>query len=139
MIPEVVEFHDPKFAIKIYEKQEELLKLGLKVELESGESIKVTEIPLFLGEFDIKSVVLDLADYLIEFDENFALSHLIEHVTETYACHHSIRAGRKMNLHEMNALMRKMEKTPFSGQCNHGRPTYLKLEKKDIEKLFGRR
>jgi DNA mismatch repair protein MutL len=139
LIPEIVEFHDSKFALKIYDKKEELLKLGLSIELNSDKIVKVIETPILLGKFDIKAIILDIADYLMEFDENFAMSHLIEHVTETYACHRSIRAGRKMNLHEMNALIRKMEETPFSGQCNHGRPTYLKLGKKDIEKLFGRR
>jgi DNA mismatch repair protein MutL len=139
LIPEVVEFHDSKFALKIYDKKAELLRLGLTIELDFDNVIKVIETPILLGKFDIKAIILDIADYLIEFDENFAMSNLIEHVTETYACHHSIRAGRKMNLHEMNALIRKMEETPFSGQCNHGRPTYLKLGKKDIEKLFGRR
>jgi DNA mismatch repair protein MutL len=137
LIPEVIEFKEAKFAHKIYEKRDELLNLGLLVELDA-KSIIVREVPALLGEFDIRALILDLGDYLIEYDENFALSHLIEHVTETYACHHSIRAGRKMNLTEMNDLIRKMEATPFSGQCNHGRPTYLKLGRRDIEKLFGR-
>ena len=81
----------------------------------------------------------DLADHLLECGENVALTELIEHVTETYACHYSIRAGRKLSADEMNALLRQMENTPFSGQCNHGRPTYIELKLKDIERLFGRK
>ncbi len=71
--------------------------------------------------------------------ENIALDEIIEHITETYACHYAIRAGRKLNIAEMNELLRQMENTPFSGQCNHGRQTYVELKLKDIEKLFGRK
>ena len=84
-------------------------------------------------------LIQDLADNLSDLGENISLLQLIKHVTETYACHHSIRAGRKLSADEMNALLREMESTPFSGQCNHGRPTYIELKLKDIEKLFGRK
>lgn len=86
----------------------------------------------------IEQLIQDLADNLSELGENISLIQLIEHVTETYACHYSIRAGRKLSADEMNALLRQMEDTPFYCQCNHGRPTYIELKLKDIERLFGR-
>ena len=138
LIPEIVEFHNEELRNKLIEHSEKLEELGLKLVGVSNKVIKVEETPSLLGEFNITRIIKDIADYLLEFDENIALSNLIEHVTETYACNHSIRAGRKMNIAEMNQLIHEMEATPFSGQCNHGRPTYVKIDKKDIEKLFGR-
>lgn len=122
----------------LYEHREKLSKLGLTLEKFGEKSIIVTEIPNILGDVNVQKLIQDLADHLSDFGENIALTELIEHVTETYACHYSIRAGRKLSADEMNALLRQMENTPFSGQCNHGRPTYIELKLKDIERLFGR-
>ena len=95
--------------------------------------------PSLVGDVNPSQIISDLADHFAEFEENIALTELIEHVTETYACHYAIRAGRQLKGDEMNELLRQMENTPFSGQCNHGRQTYVELKLKDIEKLFGRK
>ncbi|MEY4463679.1 MAG: mismatch repair protein MutL [Pseudomonadota bacterium] len=138
LIPEIVELPNEKRADCLYEHREKLSKLGLTLEKFGEKSIIVTEIPNILGDVNVQKLIQDLADHLSDFGENIALTELIEHVTETYACHYSIRAGRKLSADEMNALLRQMENTPFSGQCNHGRPTYIELKLKDIERLFGR-
>ncbi|ABV79839.1 DNA mismatch repair protein [Rickettsia bellii OSU 85-389] len=139
LIPEIVELPDEKRADILYENKDKLSKLGLSLEKFGEKSIIVTEIPNILGDINVQKLIQDLADHLAECGENIALTELIEHVTETYACHYSIRAGRKLSADEMNALLRQMENTPFSGQCNHGRPTYIELKLKDIERLFGRK
>jgi DNA mismatch repair protein MutL len=92
-----------------------------------------------LGNGDIKGLVTDLADELAAYDEALGLKERIDHVAATMACHGSVRAGRLLSVPEMNALLREMEVTPHSGQCNHGRPTWVKLGHNDIEKLFGRK
>jgi DNA mismatch repair protein MutL len=99
----------------------------------------VREVPALLGEVDVQGLIRDLADELAELGEALALRERLEHVCGTLACHGSVRAGRRLNAEEMNALLRQMEATPHSGQCNHGRPTYVELKLADIEKLFGRR
>ena len=99
----------------------------------------VRETPAILGEVDAKKLVSDLAEELAEIGTSLSFDQQIEHVIATMSCHGSVRAGRALNGHEMNALLREMEVTPRSGQCNHGRPTYVSLSLKDIEKLFGRR
>lgn len=139
LIPEIVELPDDKRADILYENKDKLSKLGLSLEKFGEKSIIVTEIPNILGDINVQKLIQDLADHLAECGENIALTELIEHVTETYACHYSIRAGQKLSADEMNALLRQMENTPFSGQCNHGRPTYIELKLKDIERLFGRK
>lgn len=139
LIPEIVELPDEKRADILYENKDKLSKLGLSLEKFGEKSIIVTEIPNILGDINVQKLIQDLADHLAECGEDIALTELIEHVTETYACHYSIRAGRKLSADEMNALLRQMENTPFSGQCNHGRPTYIELKLKDIERLFGRK
>ena len=88
---------------------------------------------------DVQGLVRDLVDEIIEYGEALSLRDKFEHVCGTMACHGSVRAGRKLSIHEMNALLRQMEATPYSGQCNHGRPTYVELKLADIERLFGRR
>lgn len=138
LIPEIVELPNERKADCLYEHREKLSKLGLTLEKFGEKSIIVTKIPNILGDVNVQKLIQDLADHLSDFGENIALTELIEHVTETYACHYSIRAGRKLSADEMNALLRQMENTPFSGQCNHGRPTYIELKLKDIERLFGR-
>ncbi|MGX6959991.1 MAG: DNA mismatch repair endonuclease MutL [Rickettsia endosymbiont of Pentastiridius leporinus] len=139
LIPEIVELPSEKRSDILYENKEELSKLGLTLEKFGEKSIIVSEVPNILGDINVQSLVQDLADHLSDCGENIALTELIEYVTETYACHYSIRAGRKLSADEMNALLRQMENTPFSGQCNHGRPTYIELKLKDIERLFGRK
>ena len=139
LIPEIVELPDEKRADILYENKDKLSKLGLSLEKFGEKSIIVTEIPNILGDINVQKLIQDLADHLAECGEDIALTELIEHVTETYVCHYSIRAGRKLSGEEMNALLRQMEETPFSGQCNHGRPTYIELKLKDIERLFGRK
>jgi DNA mismatch repair protein MutL len=95
--------------------------------------------PAMLGSGDVKGLVTDLADELGAYDEALSLKERVEHVASTMACHGSVRAGRVLSVAEMNALLREMEVTPRSGQCNHGRPTWVKLALDDVEKLFGRK
>ena len=95
--------------------------------------------PAMLGSGDVKGLIEDLADELTAYDEALSLKERLDHVAATMACHGSVRAGRILSVAEMNALLREMEVTPHSGQCNHGRPTYVELKLSDIEKLFGRR
>ncbi|MEQ9115528.1 MAG: DNA mismatch repair endonuclease MutL [Rickettsiales bacterium] len=137
LIPEIIEIDEYNLD-KILAIKEDLLKLGLNVEKLTDTSIVIHEIPHILGNCNTKKLVQDIVDDLIEFDRNVTFKELLNHVLGTYACHHSIRSGRKMNTTEMNSLLREMEATPHSGQCNHGRPTYIELKLKDIEKLFGR-
>ena len=99
----------------------------------------VREVPALLGDVAVQALVRDLADALAEYDSVLPLKAKLEEVCGTMACHGSVRAGRRLTLDEMNALLRQMEATPHSGQCNHGRPTYVELKLADIEKLFGRR
>ncbi len=139
LIPEIVEFSDAAKAEIIFDNKKSLSNLGLSVEKFGENSIIVSEMPSLLGDVNIDQLINDLADHLIEMEENIALTEIIEHVTETYACYYAIRAGRSLNISEMNELLRQMEETEFSAQCNHGRPTYVKMNLKDIEKLFGRR
>ena len=92
-----------------------------------------------LGDLDVKAMLRDLADEIAETGNALALKEKLEEVAGTLACHMSVRAGRRLSAEEMNQLLREMEATPHSGQCNHGRPTYVELKLSDIEKLFGRR
>jgi len=102
-------------------------------------TVVVREVPALLGTTDVHGLLRDLADELAEFDTALSLKERLEHVCGTMACHGSVRAGRHLNQAEMDALLRQMEATPHSGQCNHGRPTYVELKLADIERLFGRR
>jgi DNA mismatch repair protein MutL len=139
LIPEIVELSTSHKAEIIDDNKDALFKLGLSVEKFGESSIIVSEVPSLLGEINAIKLINDLADHLLDLGENVALSEIIEHVTETYACHYAIRAGRSLTISEMNELLRQMEATDFSAQCNHGRPTYVKMKLKDVEKLFGRR
>ena len=139
LIPEIVELSDESKAEILNENKATLAKLGLTIEKFGEKSIIVSEIPSLVGDINVTNLISDLADHFTSLGENIALTELIEHITETYACHYAIRAGRKLNANEMNELLRQMEDTPFSGQCNHGRQTYVELKLKDIEKLFGRK
>lgn len=138
LIPEVVEIEEAA-ADRLLARAAELADLGLAVEGFGPGTIVVREVPALLGDADVQGLIRDLADDLTEWDEALALKDRLADVCATMACHGSVRAGRRLNGDEMNALLRQMEATPHSGQCNHGRPTYVELKLKDIEKLFGRR
>lgn len=138
LIPEIVHLSDEKKADVLEQFQDKIAKLGLTYTKFDDKSVIVNEVPHLIKEANLNKLINDMADHLADFGENVALDEVIESVTETYACHHSIRSGRVLNTNEMNALLRQMEEVPFSGQCNHGRPTYVELKLSDIERLFGR-
>lgn len=138
LIPEVVEM-DAASAERVVGRAAELAELGLVVEGFGGHAVVVREMPALLGKADVKAMLRDLADELAEFGASNGLKDRLEEVCATMACHGSVRSGRALTLDEMNALLRQMEQTPNSGQCNHGRPTYVELKKTDLEKLFDRR
>jgi len=142
LIPEVVEL-DGEAAASLLAASDELERLGLVVEAFGPQAIVVREVPALLGTCDVKGLLADLANTLLEAEEEEEgrrlLAARLDQVLSTMACHGSVRAGRRLSPDEMNALLRDMEKTPFSGQCNHGRPTYVELKLTDIEKLFSRR
>ena len=138
LIPEVVDL-DPSEVARVMDRAHELAELGLVVEEFGPGAVVVRETPALLGKLDIKALVRDLADEIAETGNALTLKERLEEVSGTLACHMSVRAGRRLNADEMNALLREMEATPHSGQCNHGRPTYVELKLSDIEKLFGRR
>jgi DNA mismatch repair protein MutL len=138
LLPEIVEL-DPAAAERLAQRAVELAELGLVVEPFGPGAVAVRAVPALLGGADAGALVRDLADELAELGDAFALKEKLEEVCGTMACHGSIRAGRRLSLDEMNALLRQMEATPHSGQCNHGRPTYVELKLADIERLFGRR
>ncbi|MFN3465116.1 MAG: DNA mismatch repair endonuclease MutL [Terricaulis sp.] len=138
LIPEVVEL-DPSEAEAIAARAEELAQLGLVIEPFGPGAILVRETPALLGHVDAAGMLKDLADDIAELGEAHALKERLEEVCSSMACRGSVRAGRRLTADEMNSLLRQMEATPFSGQCNHGRPTYVELKLADIEKLFGRR
>ncbi|MEW6598623.1 MAG: DNA mismatch repair endonuclease MutL [Pseudomonadota bacterium] len=138
LLPEVVEL-DPAEAERLLARAEELSELGLVVEPFGAGAVLVRETPALLGETDIAGLVRDIADDLAENGAALALKERMAEVCATMACHGSVRAGRRLNAVEMNALLRQMEATPHSGQCNHGRPTYVELKLADVERLFGRR
>ena len=138
LLPEVVEL-DPAEAERVASRAEELLALGLMVEPFGPGAVLVRETPALLGETDVQGLIRDIADDLAENGQALALSERLAEVAGTMACHGSVRAGRRLAAAEMNALLRQMEATPHSGQCNHGRPTYVELKLADVERLFGRR
>jgi len=138
LIPEVVEL-DETAAHRLLSHQDALTRLGLVIEAFGAGAVIVREVPALLGDGDIKGLVRDMAEELAEWGEAMALEERLGEICGTMACHGSVRAGRKLNAAEMNALLRQMEATPHSGQCNHGRPTYVELKLSDIERLFGRR
>jgi DNA mismatch repair protein MutL len=138
LIPEVVEL-DPAEVDRVVSRAAELAELGLVIEPFGPDAVMVRETPAMLGKIDIKGLVRDLADDIAETGNALSLKERLEEVSGTLACHTSVRAGRRLNAEEMNALLREMEATPHSGQCNHGRPTYVELKLSDIERLFGRR
>ncbi|MFM9889255.1 MAG: DNA mismatch repair endonuclease MutL [Rickettsiales bacterium] len=138
LLPEVVELNEAE-AHRLLSRAEEWAKLGLLLEPFGERTVLVREVPSMFGDGDIAGLVRDLAEEVSLYAEGLALADKLEAILSRMACHGSVRAGRVLNLNEMNALLRQMEATPFSGQCNHGRPTYVSLAKADVEKLFGRR
>ena len=138
LIPEVVEMEEAAVE-RLCARVAEFGELGLVIEKFGPGAVVVREVPALLGQSDVTGLLRDLADDLEEFGAGLALKERLEDVCSTMACHGSVRAGRRLTPDEMNALLREMEMTPHSGQCNHGRPTYVELNLADIEKLFGRR
>jgi DNA mismatch repair protein MutL len=138
LLPEVVEVGEDG-ARRLTQRAAELADMGLVIEPFGLGAVVVREMPALLGEADIQGLVRDLADELAEMGDHLSLKEKVEEVCGTLACHTSVRAGRRLTVEEMNALLRQMEATPHSGQCNHGRPTYVELKLADIERLFGRR
>lgn len=138
LIPEIVELTEDEVT-RVVDRALELKELGLEIEPFGAGAICVRATPALFGEMDAKALVKDLADDFSEYDAGLALSEKFEEVMGNMACRGSVRAGRRLNGEEMNALLRQMEATPYSGQCNHGRPTYVELKLSDIETLFGRR
>ncbi len=138
LIPEIVEL-EKAAAERLLARAEELKELGLVIEPFGENALVIREVPALLGQSDAKGLLRDLADEIAEFGDGLSLKERLEDICGTLACHGSVRAGRSLNLTEMDALLRQMEATPHSGQCNHGRPTYVELKLADIERLFGRR
>ncbi|KQN93094.1 DNA mismatch repair protein MutL [Sphingomonas sp. Leaf231] len=138
LIPEVVELDEPA-CDRLEARAAELAEFGLELERFGTRAVLVRATPALLGSGDPKGLVTDLADELGAYDEALSLRERLDAIAGTMACHGSVRAGRVLSPAEMNALLREMEATPHSGQCNHGRPTWVKLAHGDIEKLFGRR
>jgi DNA mismatch repair protein MutL len=138
LLPEVVELDEPG-CDRLESRIGELAGFGLELERFGPAAMLVRATPALLGGGDVHGLVRDLADELAAFDQALSLKERLDHVAATMACHGSVRAGRALSVVEMNALLREMEATPHSGQCNHGRPTWVKLAKSDLEKLFGRK
>jgi DNA mismatch repair protein MutL len=138
LLPIVVELEEPA-CDRLEARADELSAFGLDVERFGPGAMLVRATPAVLGDGDAKGLLEDLADDLAAYDDALSLKERIDHVAATMACHGSVRAGRVLSVTEMNALLREMEVTPHSGQCNHGRPTWVKLALGDVEKLFGRK
>ncbi len=138
LIPEIVEL-DEADAARLAARSDDLARFGLVLETFGPGAVAVRETPSMLGEVNVRGLIADLAEHMAEWDDSLPLERRLMHVSSTMACHGSVRAGRRLKPEEMNALLREMEFVPNSGQCNHGRPTYVELKLTDIERLFGRR
>jgi DNA mismatch repair protein MutL len=138
LIPDVVDLPEEDVG-RLIERADELAELGLVVEGFGPGAVAIREIPALLGRTDTAALLRDIADDLAEWDQATRLREKLDAIAATMACHGSVRAGRRLRLEEMDALLREMEATPNSGQCNHGRPTFVELKLNDIERLFGRR
>jgi DNA mismatch repair protein MutL len=138
LIPAIIEL-DEATVERLVTRADELASFGLAIESFGPGAVAVRETPALLGKVDAAALLRDLAEHMAEWDEALPLERRLMHVAATMACHGSVRAGRRLRPEEMNALLREMEDTPNSGQCNHGRPTYVELKLSDIERLFGRR
>lgn len=138
LIPEVVAL-EPEEAERLEARTDEFAELGLVMERFGEDAVVVREVPALIGQADVGAIVRSLADDLAAIGDGLALRERLEQICSSMACHGSVRAGRRLNADEMNALLRQMEATTHSGQCNHGRPTYVELKLGDIERLFGRK
>jgi DNA mismatch repair protein MutL len=138
LIPEIVELDEADVG-RLVSRADELSRYGLVIEAFGPGAVALRETPALLGEIDGAGLIRDLAEHMGEWDETLPLERRLMQVASSMACHGSVRAGRRLKPEEMNALLREMERTPNSGQCNHGRPTYVELKLTDIERLFGRR
>ena len=138
LIPEIVDMSEED-ANRLLDHADDLKRAGLTIESFGPGAVAVRETPALLGEVDCKSLLKDLVDEISEWGSASLVSEKIDYVAATMACHGSVRSGRRLLPQEMNQLLRDMEATPNSGQCNHGRPTYIELKLADIERLFGRR
>lgn len=138
LLPEVVEIDEPA-CDRLEAAAAQLSALGVEIERFGPAAVMVRATPAMLGAIDCHKLITDIADDLAGYDAALGLSERLELVAATMACHGSVRAGRPLNVAEMNALLRQMEVTPHSGQCNHGRPTWVKLQMADVERLFGRK
>lgn len=138
LIPEIIEL-DEAGARRLLDFAQELEKIGLVVESFGGSSVLVREVPALLGQADVKGIIKDIAEELAANESSRLLEARLEAVCARMACHGSVRSGRALNIHEMNALLRQMEETPNTGQCNHGRPTYVEMSLSDLQKLFDRK
>ncbi len=137
LLPETI-FLSQALIAKISENLDELENFGISLEVKSDTSVTVTKLPTIFGKLEIKELISDIAEYILEHEGTDIIQDKKDFILGNIACHSSIRAGRKMNIEEMNALLREIERTPFSGQCNHGRPTHTKLSINDLEKIFER-
>ena len=137
LIPEVITLPEDEILL-LLEQSDVLSKLGLTVEAFGQGAVSVQTIPAILGQINVEKLVLDIVDELSDGGTIQSLNSKMETILSRVACHGSVRTGRRMQADEMNALLREMESTPYSGQCNHGRPTYVSLSMTDIAKLFGR-
>ncbi len=139
LLPETVEIKNQAGMEMIEIYKDKLFEMGFDIEIKPENKVIVKEIPAILGAIDVKEMLINIIDRLTEIEDTLPIEDKVNKILATIACHGSIRAGRKMKLEEMNELLRQMEKTPYSGQCNHGRPTYIEMKLSDIEKLFERR
>ncbi len=137
LIPEIVDLSEGD-AARMLELADDLAGLGLVIEAFGGGAVAVRETPAILGQCDARAMVLDIVDELADQGDSTTVKARIDAILSRVACHGSVRTGRRLQADEMNALLREMEATPHSGQCNHGRPTYVNLKLADIERLFGR-
>jgi DNA mismatch repair protein MutL len=137
LVPEIVDLPEEDVT-RLAGLSEQFQKLGLELEAFGPGAIAVRGTPAMLGETNIQQLIRDMADEISEWGSADNLKERLDHVAATMACHGSVRSGRILKPEEMNTLLRQMEATPNSGQCNHGRPTFIELDLKDIERLFGR-
>ncbi|MDD9331726.1 MAG: DNA mismatch repair endonuclease MutL [Wolbachia sp.] len=139
LIPEIVNIKNQAGMEMIENYQNKLSEMGFDIEITSESTVIVKEIPTILGNINVKEIIIDLIDRLVEIEDALPIEDKMNKILATVSCHGSIRAGREMRLKEMNALLRQIEETPYSQQCNHGRPTYIEMKLSDLEKLFERR
>jgi DNA mismatch repair protein MutL len=137
LIPEIIELSDAECAT-LMDAAPQLATFGLGIEKFGGNAVAIRETPAILGEVNATAMIRDILDELADLSQTQSVQDRLEAILSRVACHGSIRSGRIMRGEEMNALLREMEATPHSGQCNHGRPTYVELKLSDIERLFGR-